>query len=734
MASSQWYPPSPSSASSDSMDDVLRCAVCLENYSDPRVLSCLHSFCFTCLESMTKLGPSRRHISCPICKKVTLVPSPGVSSLPNDFKLEQFREVLMRQSTNSDLSEKNCDYCMARSNNTTAEFHCVHCALYLCTECHERHSSNTQLASHQVVSLKSSSELSDLCCRHKLYPIRYVCQPCSAALCTVCVLEHDSRHSLIEIDRSMVEGRRKELKEISKVLNMRLNEIINREKLLTTIRQQQQSNLNSVQSAIREKCSSIISMVRETENKLLSEAAKKMELHVHQDGELHVERVRIEALQSEIRQVLSAPSYSTVLSHGDLLQKAKTVTEHTLPGPVRTPPMISLRFEPTSDEMNIGCLSEIRGDGDIEMSEPSTKRVSSILSALSPSKTKHKRLKGHHELTFPNTPVATSTSGATVSSPSKTSSTTPSPPSSPTRPTSSEEVKPESTERATVLLTIREQGGWPGRISQPCAAIFLPSRELVVAEQNRLQVFDATTKQSKRILAWGKIQPAGLALSSIDHNLVITCKKDLCVKVMAPSSGDILSIWGSFAGPAGIAVTSCGHAIITDTERRCVTVHALSDGTILRHFSCCQLSFPYSVAVYSDLIIVSDSSDDHVKIIDSENGTVRSSFNFTGGPYGHLRRPHGICSTTDGNILVADRDNHRVAMFSTDGKFIKNVLTRHDGIKYPSHLNLQTDSDRLVLVESNSAGLGQNGHFCVKIFHVPGMCSASTSSQQTNNN
>ena len=36
----------------DSLGKELECAVCLEQYKEPKVLPCLHSFCKTCLEGL----------------------------------------------------------------------------------------------------------------------------------------------------------------------------------------------------------------------------------------------------------------------------------------------------------------------------------------------------------------------------------------------------------------------------------------------------------------------------------------------------------------------------------------------------------------------------------------------------------------------------------------------------------------------------------------------------------
>lgn len=46
----------------------LECAVCLEEYKEPKVLPCLHSYCKKCLEGLlTKQGAEWR-LNCPSCR------------------------------------------------------------------------------------------------------------------------------------------------------------------------------------------------------------------------------------------------------------------------------------------------------------------------------------------------------------------------------------------------------------------------------------------------------------------------------------------------------------------------------------------------------------------------------------------------------------------------------------------------------------------------------------------
>lgn len=59
----------------------------------------------------------------------------------------------------------------------------------------------------------------------------------------------------------------------------------------------------------------------------------------------------------------------------------------------------------------------------------------------------------------------------------------------------------------------------------------------------------------------------------------------------------------------------------------------------------------------------------------------RFLFNFgrKGSQDGELMRPTGVAVGHDGNIIVADRDNHRIQVFSSEGRFMTKFGTKGDG-------------------------------------------------------
>ncbi len=75
-------------SSSRSQDDskLLECAICLDQYRDPRVLPCGHTFCLLCLKTYaaTVKRSSGVQLSCCLCKAPWFEPNRSVEELPRN--------------------------------------------------------------------------------------------------------------------------------------------------------------------------------------------------------------------------------------------------------------------------------------------------------------------------------------------------------------------------------------------------------------------------------------------------------------------------------------------------------------------------------------------------------------------------------------------------------------------------------------------------------------------------
>lgn len=80
---------------------------------------------------------------------------------------------------------------------------------------------------------------------------------------------------------------------------------------------------------------------------------------------------------------------------------------------------------------------------------------------------------------------------------------------------------------------------------------------------------------------------------------------------------------------------------------------------------------------------------------------------------GRLRGPRGLTVDLRGNILVAD-DCSRVCMFNSGGRYVRNLLTHEDSVKYPEAVHCsRSGSGLLAITEWNP-----NNMYSVKVFNL----------------
>ena len=97
------------------------------------------------------------------------------------------------------------------------------------------------------------------------------------------------------------------------------------------------------------------------------------------------------------------------------------------------------------------------------------------------------------------------------------------------------------------------------------------------------------------------------------------------------------------------------------------------------------ISVSYSFYNNSTHYIVCQVNRHTISIYNSSWDLV-SSFGGHGSSDGDLNSPYAAIISYNNNILVSDRDNTRISVFTRDGVFLYHLLTQSDGIYKPTAL------------------------------------------------
>ena len=75
----------------EKLDEQLNCGICLDTYTDPKLLQCFHTYCTKCLSKpVVRNRQGQPAITCPACRQVTPIPPNGARGLQSAFQINEF--------------------------------------------------------------------------------------------------------------------------------------------------------------------------------------------------------------------------------------------------------------------------------------------------------------------------------------------------------------------------------------------------------------------------------------------------------------------------------------------------------------------------------------------------------------------------------------------------------------------------------------------------------------------
>ena len=179
------------------LHEEVSCSVCSDLFTNPKQLSCLHSFCLKCLKGWYETCGGGDTIKCPKCQTLSRVPASGdLKDLPTSFYLNGLIDVLAIKECNK--TQVKCGNCDKKNSEVS---YCFQCCIFYCDQCAAAHSILRRKRGHRVLAIKEfqDKDLEDVlkrpvfCSRqdHREEELKYYCKECETALCQTCVtLDH----------------------------------------------------------------------------------------------------------------------------------------------------------------------------------------------------------------------------------------------------------------------------------------------------------------------------------------------------------------------------------------------------------------------------------------------------------------------------------------------------------------------------------------------------------------
>ena len=627
------------------LEEQLTCPLCLEQFTNPKILPCFHSFCFHCLEGLThELIEGNLCLPCPTCRSPCPNPDKGIASLPPSFVINNLIEVygLMKKVLGD--QQASCDNC----DKTNAVCYCKQCFKFFCLDCQQQHDNWKAFSNHQTLSFEelastayqlpqAKPEATDNCTDHNK-PLEIFCETCEELICQLCTVRKHAGHSYDVVSDTY----KKHCDTITKSSLQPLNQQVDRlSQCMTglidirkTINEQSQKTKAEVHLSITE----LKQVVDETERKLTRDVdiALKHKVCVldHQIKEVETALGQVRECRDHVEQSLKIGTPQQVLStKSQMMSRTESVISNVK----------DITFQP-SEQANIKL---VKSDNINEI----LKNIGTIKGTVFlPSKVNA----SYHRI-----PMTNQESTITISF----------------------DISPVAPYLISCSLT-------PPDNSQPIQCSVKESRQ---SGQYNV-VFTSVTRGLHQLHV--KVCDIEIPCSPMS----------VPVSVPPEKRGTPVKTISGLRGPSGVAVTDDGLLIVSERDGNCISLLD-KEGNKIRSFGSrgskrAQLNTPYGSALTSNrTILVADRNNFRIQEFTMEGECLSSVGKKGNGPL-QFRSPCSIAvNRSTQQVYVTDRNNHRVQVLNSDFTFSRMFGCKGDKQgRFNEPLDVDVDNEGFVYV------------------------------------
>ena len=259
------------------LQEQVTCSICLDTYKEPKIISCLHTFCCNCLKRHALTSQRNGKYRCPECKAPIDLPKDNCfDSLQTSFFHNSLLGVLAVRQI-GDGRSITCSQC--RKNNTQMHY-CFDCGRFMCPDCLNAHEVlKASFEGHKVISVKEfkAEDYEALLRRqpfcsqqfHEKEIMRFFCIPCQSCVCHICIATDHRNHEIVVLDKAahdesqnIIAGA-ESIKEKIKELNANIRQL---EETTSAM----ESNVMKAKSEVMEAAEQMITQIRAHEREVLT--------------------------------------------------------------------------------------------------------------------------------------------------------------------------------------------------------------------------------------------------------------------------------------------------------------------------------------------------------------------------------------------------------------------------------------------------------------------------------
>ena len=707
------------------------CSICLETFTDPKTITCLHTFCCECLKKHALISQRNGKFRCPECQaEVGLPEANRFDKLPTSFHHNNLLDLLaVRQS--GDGNEISCGICARKSAEIS---YCFECVKFMCSSCVNAHDlfKNAGFEGHKATPVKQfqAQDYKALIKRQSFCPkqyherevTRFFCRKCQTCVCQICIATDHKTHEVEPLEKAAdsekpnILARAELIKEKSKVCSEAILKFeqtqLELETKLTITKRQVSQAADQMIAKIREREREIITTL---ENTCVSRAEK-----------LNSTKTQLQSLLKQINQAVKfaknlvqrSSSSDIMQSKPNLEQRFEDLENTPVPGlpvnsfvtfvPTSEPESLTLGFietvlEGLTQDFQAGVEAEFVVHLGIDEEQVYKVKCKCHVEVLVEPADKIGSLttcgKEDGDFLVKFTPKVPGTFNITVKINGKKLATSP----------YTVQVK----ER---LIQVVGELELKGETLQGPSGIAVNSKGLIAVadvEKHCILIFDKEGKFVRKLGCYGNIAgqlnyPLDVTFLN-DDNILVADQFNHRIQQFNVQTGNSVKSFGKngtrdgeFQGPVSLCMDGEGRVIVAEFRNSRVQVISV-DGKPVFKFGDSgpgKLYQPTACIHHQNRFFVSDWGSNCLKVFDN-SGKFLYKIGEPGKGDGQLHGPWGLCLEKCGNhynLLVCNTSNGRVDQFTVEGCFTGKTVD-----KLSSPFRIATTPDGRILVPDNEA-------------------------------
>ena len=677
----------------EKVDDQVSCAVCLEDYTEPKVLACLHVFCKKCLERLVIQDAANRIVLCPNCRGTTRLPQDGVSQLQSAFYIHHLFEVRDILQKVSAADKTTCDKC----GEGEAKAYCRDCGGFVCELCLTMHKKWKDLAGHEISSLEDiEKEVAALvppkkvvmtCSKHPNEQLKLYCDTCNELICRDCTIKAHRDHQYDLVNDCFQKHKDAILKSLQPtkrnlgIVSGAIAEVKARSDRLETRGKQTKEGIRGTIDRLHDLLEARKRELSSQVDDLVKASRKSLDT---QCGEFELTQTQLSSCVEFVEESLRTGTHEEVLSlKKQVVERAEQMTRDFDPAQFQLKPELQLSFG--HDDLAASCKS-FGVTSLTPLCIPQCYATGPGLKAATVNRetgfSVYTVTENGEKCEDPNAVVT----GELVSEDGRV-------------------VKCQVSKKEDNRYELRYKPQHKGRFQLHVKVNGSHSKDspFLVQVVERLQVAQGTHVKTIGGLRF----PRQLAVSD-SGEIVVAEQNSHCVSVF-DREGRKLRSFGSQGSADMKLVNPLGVALLSDNTVLVAAEHCVKkfrmDGTFIASVGSkgsgkLQFNSPYAVAAdeRGKKIYVCDTYNHRIQVLNFDL-SYHSSFGSKGiGPQ-QFNTPEGIAIDSHQNVFVADYNNHRVQVFNSEGRFQHEIKPRGAGMEeLDSPLSVCIDRDDNVYV------------------------------------